>query len=204
MEEGDCDDDICITCSWPEELRSIVVVSEALWSAMVRDRVGTCSSDEKEASSDFEEAVLWAAPSQFATWGTNWSRVSIWTWICKEAKQEHEIYHIEKARSTLLLVEAVLSEKVLLSMASNLCWGPCGHKVAGDASPISLSKFLESNKKRSVFFLGPWHSYEPQRSLNLMNNLEKLSLRMHQLQDEMIVLGNKRYVIKMRCSLQSR
>lgn len=58
MEEGDCDDGIWITCSWPEELRSIVAVSEALWPAMVRDRIGACSSDEKEASSDFEEAVL--------------------------------------------------------------------------------------------------------------------------------------------------
>lgn len=55
------------------------------------------------------------------------------------------IYHVEEARTSFLLGEGCLPEKVLLSMAGNLGWGSCGHIVPRDASPVTLSKLLETD-----------------------------------------------------------
>lgn len=54
-------------------------------------------------------------------------------------------YHVEEARSALLVVEAVLSEKEFLGMASNLGRSPRGDEIAGYSPPISLSKFLQTS-----------------------------------------------------------
>lgn len=65
---------------------------------------------------------------------------------------------IKQASTAATAIEVAPAEKVLLGMTRHLRGRPSLHKVLRNASPITLSHFLQSEQEQPVFLLCPRNS----------------------------------------------